>query len=221
MSRFIFFFTVLCAAASASAATRNILVFGDSLSAGYGLRAGDAWPVLLASRLQEKAPNFSVANASISGETTAGGRTRLSAALRQYTPHVVILALGANDGLRGLPVDRMRDNLRAMIREAKSGGASVLLVGMELPPNYGPDYTGKFRNAFADLAREEKTAFVPFLLNGFGEKRELFQADTIHPTAAAQPLILENVWPALEPLLRTSAAGSATPRKPAAAALPR
>jgi acyl-CoA thioesterase-1 len=220
MSRFIVFFSLLCAAASAGAA-RNILVFGDSLSAGYGLRSGEAWPVLLAGRVREKAPEYAVANASISGETTAGGRTRLPAALRQHKPQVLILALGANDGLRGLPVGTMRDNLRAMIREARAGGAAVLLVGMELPPNYGPDYTGKFREAFAELAREEKTAFVPFLLDGFGDKRDLFQADTIHPTAAAQPLILDNVWPALAPLLRGSGAGGRTPSKPAAAAPPR
>lgn len=220
MSRFIVFFSLLCAAASAGAA-RNVLVFGDSLSAGYGLRTGEAWPVLLADRVREKAPEYAVANASISGETTAGGRTRLPAALRQHKPQVLILALGANDGLRGLPVGTMRDNLRAMIRDARAGGAAVLLVGMELPPNYGPDYTGKFRDAFAELAREEKTAFVPFLLAGFGDKRELFQADTIHPTAAAQPLILDNVWPALAPLLRRSGAGGGKPSKPAAAAPPR
>ena len=220
MSRFIVFFSLLCAAASAGAA-RNILVFGDSLSAGYGLRTGEAWPVLLAGRVREKAPEYAVANASISGETTAGGRTRLPAALRQHKPQVLILALGANDGLRGLPVGSMRDNLRAMIREARAGGAAVLLVGIELPPNYGPDYTGKFRDAFAELAREEKTAFAPFLLAGFGDKRELFQADTIHPTAVAQPLILDNVWPALAPLLRRSGAGGAKPSKPAAAASPR
>ena len=220
MSRFIVFFSLLCAAASAGAA-RNILVFGDSLSAGSGLRTGEAWPVLLAGRVREKAPEYAVANASISGETTAGGRTRLPAALRQHKPQVLILALGANDGLRGLPVGSMRDNLRAMIREARAGGAAVLLVGMELPPNYGPDYTGKFRDAFAELAREEKTAFAPFLLAGFGDKRELFQADTIHPTAVAQPLILDNVWPALAPLLRRSGAGGAKPSKPAAAAPPR
>jgi acyl-CoA thioesterase-1 len=220
MSRFIVFFSLLCAAASAGAA-RNILVFGDSLSAGYGLRTGEAWPVLLAGRVREKAPEYAVANASISGETTAGGRTRLPAALRQHKPQVLILALGANDGLRGLPVGTMRDNLRAMIREARAGGAAVLLVGMELPPNYGPDYTGKFREAFAELARDEKTAFVPFLLAGFGDKRELFQADTIHPTAAAQPLILDNVWPALAPLLRGSGAAGGRPSRPAAAAPPR
>jgi acyl-CoA thioesterase-1 len=200
MSRCIAFLVVFCVSAAA-AASQNILVFGDSLSAGYGLRNGEAWPVLLAERLTRSHPGHVVANASISGETSAGGRTRLPSALRQHQPRVVIIALGANDGLRGLPVVALRDNLKAMIAAARSAKAKVLLAGMEMPPNYGPDYTGKFRAVFAEVAQTEKVAFVPFLLAGFADKRELFQADTIHPTAAAQPLILDNVWPILKPLL--------------------
>jgi acyl-CoA thioesterase-1 len=200
MSRCIAFLVLLSVWAGA-AAGQTLLVFGDSLSAGYGLKNGEAWPVLLAERLRGSHPQYSVINASVSGETSAGGRTRLPSALRQHRPQIVILALGANDGLRGLPTEALRDNLKAMIQETRRARARVLLVGMEMPPNYGPDYTGKFRATFAEAARSEKAAFVPFLLAGFADRRELFQADTIHPTAAAQPLIVDNVWPALKSLL--------------------
>ncbi len=200
MSRCIAFLFLLLMSAGA-AAGQTLLVFGDSLSAGYGLKNGEAWPVLLAERLRRSHPQYSVVNASISGETSAGGRTRLPSALRQHSPQLVVLALGANDGLRGLPVEALKDNLRAMIAAASSSKAKVLLVGMEMPPNYGPDYTGKFRAAFAEVARAERLAFVPFLLAGFADKRELFLADTIHPTAEAQPLIVDNLWPALKPLI--------------------
>jgi acyl-CoA thioesterase I len=200
MSRFIVFLVWVCASAAAGAA-HNVLVFGDSLSAGYGLASAEAWPALLAQRLRAQRPGYAVVNASISGETTAGGRSRLPAALSQHRPKVVIIALGANDGLRGLPPEAMRDNLKGMIVAAQQARARVMLVGMEMPPNYGRDYTRKFRAVFAELARTYKLAFVPFLLDGFADKRELFQADTLHPTAAAQPLILDNLWPALRPLL--------------------
>lgn len=186
---------------SGAAAGPTLLVFGDSLSAGYGLKNGEAWPALLAERLRKSHPHYSVVNASVSGETSAGGRTRLPAALDRHRPRIVILALGANDGLRGLAPDALRGNLKAMIGTARSAGAKVLLVGMEMPPNYGPDYTRKFRAVFADLARSEKVPLVPFLLAGFAERRDLFQPDTIHPTAAAQALIVENVWPPLKSLL--------------------
>jgi len=201
MSRFILFVFLLCFG-SAAGATTNILVFGDSLSAGYGLSSADAWPSLLAGRLRKQAPDYAVVNASISGETTAGGRTRLPAALQRHRPRVVIIALGANDGLRGLSLDAMRDNLRAMIADAQAARAKVLLIGMEMPPNYGPQYTRKFRSVFADLAASSRAALVPFLLDGFADKRALFQSDTIHPNAAAQPLIVENVWPTLSLLLK-------------------
>jgi acyl-CoA thioesterase-1 len=201
MSRFIVFVVLLCFGASAGA-TSNILVFGDSLSAGYGLRSAQAWPSLLAERLRKQSPGYAVINASISGETTAGGRTRLPDALQRHRPGIVIIALGANDGLRGLSLDAMRDNLRTMISDAQRAHAKVLLIGMQMPPNYGPQYTRKFRTVFTDLAASTKAALVPFLLEGFADKRSLFQADTIHPTAAAQPLILENIWPALSSLLK-------------------
>lgn len=201
MSRFIVFVVLLCFGASAGA-TSNILVFGDSLSAGYGMRSAQAWPSLLAERLRKQSTGYAVVNASISGETTAGGRTRLPAALQKHRPGIVIIALGANDGLRGLSLDAMRDNLRVMISDAQHARAKVLLIGMQMPPNYGPQYTQKFRTVFSELAASSKATLVPFLLEGFADNRALFQADMIHPTAAAQPVILENVWPALSRLLK-------------------
>jgi len=186
---------------AASAASGTVLVYGDSLSAAYGMPERLGWVALLAERLKRERPDYSVANASISGETTAGGLARLAKTLERTHPAVVILELGANDGLRGLPPAAMRKNLAAMIERAKKFGARVLLVGMRLPPNYGPDYTRAFERAYAEAAREERVAFLPFLLEGFAEKQDLFQADRIHPTDAAQPRVLANVWKALLPLL--------------------
>lgn len=186
----------------AAQAAGNILIVGDSLSAGYGLGQGQSWPALLDRRLKEQRLDYSVVNASISGDTTAGGRNRIEAALAQSHPAIVIIALGGNDGLRGLPVPAMRDNLRAMIKAGQERKARVVLVGMKLPPNYGADYTQSFERAYAELARQHKTALVPFLLNGVTEKRELFQADNIHPAAEAQAAMLDNVWKVLRPLLR-------------------
>lgn len=185
----------------AQAAEKRILVFGDSLSAGFGIAVAQSWPALLGERLRAAGAPFSVANASISGETTAGGRARLGAALEQFHPALVILALGANDGLRGLPLGQMKDNLGAMIDAAQAAGARVLLVGMRLPPNYGP-YALQFQAAFRDIARERRVPLVDFLLAGVAEKPELFQADMLHPTAEAQGKILDNVWPGLVPLLK-------------------
>ena len=179
-----------------------ILIVGDSLSAGYGLAQDQSWPALLAKRLDERSLPFHVANASISGETTRGGLARFDDALLQFKPAVVLIALGANDGLRGLALDRMESNLREMVRKAQGRRARVLLVGMRLPPNYGPDYTARFEKVCADIARETKAALVPFMLAGFAEKRESFLADGIHPAAGAQPLVLDNIWPALLPLLK-------------------
>lgn len=186
----------------AAQAAGNILVVGDSLSAGYGLGQGQSWPALLDRRLKEQRLDYSVVNASISGDTTSGGRSRIEAALAQSHPAIVIIALGGNDGLRGLPVPAMRDNLKAMIKAGQERRARVVLVGMKLPPNYGAEYTQSFERTYADLARQHKTALVPFLLNGVAEKRELFQADNIHPTAEAQAAMLDNVWKVLRPLLR-------------------
>lgn len=177
-------------------------MFGDSLSAAYGIAAKRGWVALLAERLQGERSDYSVVNASISGETTAGGVSRLPRALSRHKPAVVILELGANDGLRGLPVREMERNLAAMIGMSRKAGAKVLLVGMRVPPNYGPEYTQDFAAAFPGLARAHKTALAPFLLDGMGGDLRLFQADRIHPTEAAQPLLLENVWKALRPLLR-------------------
>jgi acyl-CoA thioesterase-1 len=191
----------LALAASTTWAARNILVFGDSLSAGYGIPQDAAWPSLLAKRLEQNRLDYSVTNASISGETTSGGRTRLAAALDKAQPAVVVIALGANDGLRGLPVKTMRDNLAAMAEAAQKKNARVLIVGQRLPPNYGP-YATQFHEAFAAVAKEKKTALVDFLLDGVATRPELFQADNLHPTAEAQPMLLDTVWQGLAPLLK-------------------
>jgi acyl-CoA thioesterase-1 len=191
----------LCAAWSAvSAAAGTVLVYGDSLSAAYGISQKDGWVSLLGERL--KSANYIVVNASISGETTAGGAARIDDALERFRPDVVVLALGGNDGLRGLPVAEMKANLRRIVRAAQARNARVLVVGMRIPPNYGRKYTEEFFQAFAEVASEQRTAYVPFLLDGIGERRELFQSDQIHPTEAAQPLMLETVWPRLQPLLK-------------------
>lgn len=185
-----------------TAGAANVLVFGDSLSAGYGISRDSAWPVLLAHKLKHERYPYQVVNASISGETTAGGRSRLPALLAEHKPKVVVLELGANDGLRGLPVDEMRKNLANMIEASQKSGAKVVLVGMRMPPNYGPLYTRQFEAAFKQLARVHKLPLVPFLFEGIADKRELFQADGLHPTAQAQPMMLANVWPALTSVLK-------------------
>lgn len=179
-----------------------MLVYGDSLSAAYGMPERRGWVALLDERLKRERPDYSVANASISGETTAGGVVRLAKVLEREKPAVVILELGANDGLRGLPVAEMRKNLSAMVAQAQKAGAKVLVIGMRMPPNYGETYARAFELAFAEVAKSHRAALLPFLLEGFGEKSELFQADRIHPTEAAQPAVLKNVWGALAPLLK-------------------
>ncbi len=190
---------MLLFAGAAQAAT--ILVWGDSLSAGYGLKPEEAWPTLLQTRLEREGFRHSVVNASVSGETSAGGRSRLPAALERHKPDIVILELGANDGLRGLRPQLLAENLNAMIADARAASAQVLLVGMQMPPNYGPAYTRRFAQTFTDVARAHKVALVPFLMDGFADRPELFQADGIHPTAEAQPRILDTVWEALKPML--------------------
>jgi acyl-CoA thioesterase-1 len=192
----------LCAAwSAASAAAGTILVYGDSLSAAYGISQKDGWVSLLGARLKQRGLDYNVVNASISGETTSGGAARVADALERSRPGVVVVALGANDGLRGLPVAEMKANLSTIVRAAQTRNARVLVVGMRIPPNYGQKYTQAFAQAFAEVARERKTAYVPFLLEGIAEQRDLFQPDQIHPTAEAQPLLLETVWKGLEPLL--------------------
>ncbi|HEY5898566.1 MAG TPA: arylesterase [Burkholderiales bacterium] len=186
----------------AAAAEKSILVFGDSLSAGYGIARSSGWVALLEERLKRERSDYSVVNASISGETSAGGRARIDAALERERPSILILELGANDGLRGLPAAQMKANLAAIIERAQKARARVLLVGMRMPPNYGPDYTAQFDRVFAELAKRYRTAFVPFLLEGFADQPEYFQPDRIHPSAQAQPLIVERIWRALRPLLK-------------------
>ena len=182
-------------------AAPNILVFGDSLSASYGIAEKRGWVSLLGERLKRERFDYSVVNASISGETTAGGLGRLPRMLEMHRPAVVVLELGANDGLRGLSVAAMKKNLAAMIGMAQKAGAKVLLVGVRMPPNYGPEYTNAFDASFAELAKAHRTAVLPFLFDGFGEKREMFLPDRIHPNEQAQALLLENIWKALKPLL--------------------
>ena len=180
----------------------TILVYGDSLSAAYGLSQDAGWSSLLQAKLKQEGLDYTVVNASISGETSSGGAARIGEALKAHRPKLVIVALGANDGLRGLPLAQMRANLAKIVRASQKGRSRVLLVGMRLPPNYGASYTRQFEQVYADVAREYKTAFTPFLLEGMAERRELFQPDNIHPTAAAQPVLLDNVWKALAPMLR-------------------
>lgn len=187
---------------SVQAHSESILVWGDSLSAGYGLPLDKAWPTLLAQKLSAEGYRHAVNNASISGETTAGGLARFPEAIARTRPSVVVIELGANDGLRGLPVKAMRGNLAAMIRLAKDAGARVLLIGMRMPPNFGPVYTQKFQQAYAELAAEQGVSLVPFMMEGFAGQPEMFQADNLHPTAQAQPHILANIWPTLRPLLK-------------------
>ena len=196
-------FAMLVAGGAASGKPATILFFGDSLSAEYGLPRDTGWVRLLADRLAEKAPQYSVVNASISGETTSGGRTRLPQLLEQRRPSVVVLQLGANDGLRGLSLAAMRENLAAMIRASRAAQARVLLIGMRIPPNYGREYAERFADVYVQLARAEKVALVPFLLDGFADDLDHFQADRIHPAQKAQPRMMETVWTQLAPLLRT------------------
>lgn len=184
-----------------AAAEKSILVVGDSLSAAYGIPRNRGWVALLEERLKRERPDYSVVNASISGETSGGGRVRLNKLLDRYQPSVMILELGANDGLRGLPAAEVRANLAVMIREAQANRARVLLVGVKMPPNYGEEYTRSFDAVFSELAKTHRTGFVPFLLEDFAGKPDFFLPDRIHPTEAAQPLMLERVWQALRPLL--------------------
>ena len=190
-------------AANAYSAPKTVLVLGDSLSAEYGLSRGTGWVALMEQRLQQQKISATVVNASISGETSSGGRTRLPALLSKYHPAIVVIELGANDGLRGLPVAAADANFRAMVGAAKGAGAKVLLVGMRMPPNYGRDYADKFFAMYGTLSAELKVPLVPFMLDGIAEKPELFQADRMHPLAVAHPTILNTIWPHLLRLLKT------------------
>lgn len=188
-------------ATCAHSASKPVLVLGDSLSAEYGIARGTGWVALLQQRLATEKFDAPVVNASVSGETTGGGRGRLPELLARHRPGVVVIELGANDGLRGLPLATMEANLRAMITASKAANARVLLVGMRLPPNYGREHTERFIGLYARLARELKIPLAPFLLRGVAEQPQLFQPDRLHPTAQAQPAMLDNIWPHLKPLL--------------------
>jgi len=192
---------LVVAATSAYSAPKNLLVLGDSLSAEYGLQRGTGWAGLLQQRLQQSKADYQVVNASISGDTTIGGRNRLPALMTQHKPEVLVIELGANDALRGLPLKTSQDNLQAMIDLARQQKAKVLLVGMQIPPNYGPDYTRRFAGMFQELAKSNKVALVPFFFEGIAADLSLFQADRIHPNEQAQPRLLDNVWPYLKPLV--------------------
>ncbi len=185
----------------AAAASGPVLVLGDSLSAEYGIGRGKGWVSLLQARLDQRSPSLSVVNASVSGETTAGGRTRIAALLERHKPGLVVIELGGNDALRGLDLKRTEANLREMIAVSRAAGARTLLVGMQVPPNYGRAYTQAFEDLFVEVARSTGTPLVPFLLAGIAEDLSFFQDDQIHPNERAQPLMLETVWPTLKPLL--------------------
>jgi len=187
-------------------AARTILVFGDSLSAGYGLPAGSGWVSLLEQRLKRDRLDYTIVNASISGETTLGGRNRIADALAEHKPAVVIVQLGGNDGLRGNSIEETRRNLIAIVGASRKAGAKVLLVGMRIPPNYGKVYTRRFEALFAEVARQQNASLVPFMLQGFADKPEWFQSDGIHPAVEAQPRILDNIYRRLRALLTTQRA---------------
>ena len=185
-----------------AAPARTVLVLGDSLSAAHNIATEQGWVHLLEVRLGKMVPPWSVVNASVSGETSLSGRNRLPALLATYRPAVVVVELGANDGLQGLPLNQLRDNLAAMISAAQAVHARVLLLGIELPVNYGPQYRDGLRAVYADLAKQKHAALLPFLLDGVALDPALMQADGLHPTAAGEPRVLENVWRVLQPLLR-------------------
>lgn len=178
-----------------------IVVLGDSLSAEYGLPRDTGWVALLRQRLTTERIDYSVANASVSGDTTSGGRARLPAVLQRLKPSIVVVELGSNDALRGVPLATTEQNLRDIIASAQRARAKVVLVGMYVPPNYGPDYTQKFHSVYTRLSKDLGVPLVPFLLAGIENKPELFQADQMHPAQQAQGILLDNVWPALKPLL--------------------
>lgn len=193
--------TLVLFATSAYSASKTVLVLGDSLSAEYGIARGAGWVTLLEQRIKAEQIDASIVNASISGETTSGGKARLSELLGQHRPSIVVIELGGNDGLRGLPLSAAEANLRAMIQESQKAKAKVLLVGMQIPPNYGRDYAERFSGLYQKLSKEAKVPLVPFLLEGVASRPQLFQADRIHPLAEAQPIMLDNIWPHLKPLL--------------------
>lgn len=199
------------AVAAHAASVPTVLVFGDSLSAGYGIDVDQSWTALLQSRLQAQGYEHRVINASISGETTEGGKTRIIAALDNFNPELLILELGGNDGLRGFPPQVMKDNLRTIIETAENGGTSVVLLGIRIPPNYGQRYTQAFEGVYRELAEELDVRWIEFFMEGVALNDELMQDDGIHPNAEAQPVLLDNAWPIIrEALTERAAAGDGT-----------
>ena len=198
----VFLLVTLAASASAYSAPKTVLVVGDSLSAEYGIARGAGWVSLLEQKLKAEKVEARVVNASISGETTSGGRARLPALLGQHRPDIVVIELGANDGLRGLPVSSAEANLRAMVAMAGDKKAKVLLVGMRMPPNYGRAYTEKFFDMFKKVSAETRSPLVPFMLEGVADKPAMFQQDRLHPLADAHPIILSNIWPQFASLIK-------------------
>ena len=189
-------------AQAANISTPAILVYGDSLSAAYGIPQQQGWAALLQNKLNDEGYAYKVMNASISGETTSGGLSRMKAKLAETKPAIVILALGGNDGLRGLPIKEMTANLNNMIQSSKKSGAKVLLLGMKIPPNYGLNYTNAFSQAYTQLSEVHKISLVPFMLENVAAKAKLIQDDGLHPNALGQPIILDNIWPALKQILK-------------------
>jgi acyl-CoA thioesterase I len=186
---------------AAGSAEKSILVLGDSLSSAYGMARERGWVALLEARLKQERLDYSVVNASISGDTSGGARARFKPLLDKHRPAIVVLELGGNDGLRGMPVTQMRTNLSAIIKESQTAGARVLLVGVKLPPNYGEVYTSAFEAAYSELAKTARVPLVPFILEDFAGKPDYFQDDRLHPNEQAQPLMLDRVWAGLKPLL--------------------
>ena len=193
---------MLAASASAYSAPKTVLVVGDSLSAEYGLTRGAGWVALLEQKLKAEKIDARIVNASISGETTSGGRARLPALLTAHKPQIVVIELGANDGLRGLPVASAEANLRQMVTLSQKQDAKVMLIGMRMPPNYGRAYTERFFGMYSTLSKDLKAPLVPFMLEGVADKPALFQADRLHPNAQAHPTILKNIWPTFSSLIR-------------------
>ena len=192
---------LIAAAPMQAADAPTVLVFGDSLSAGYGIDVDQSWPALLQSRLESQGYEHRVINASISGETTEGGVTRISSTLENFSPDLVILELGGNDGLRGFPPQRMQANLQTIIETIKSNGAAVVMLGIRIPSNYGPRYTGAFANVYRQLADELSVLWIEFFMEGIAPKEDLMQDDGIHPNARAQSILLDNAWPIIRQAL--------------------
>ncbi len=201
MRRYLSFVFLLVTAITAGADAPTVLIYGDSLSAGYGMEVDQSWVALLQTRLQGQGYEHRVINASITGETTEGGAARIAQALDTFTPSLIILELGGNDGLRGIPPDRMKGNLQTIIQSSKSAGAAIVLLGIRIPPNYGSRYIEDFDNVYRELADELDVPWIEFFMEGIALNDELMQADGIHPNAAAQSLLLDNAWPVISKAL--------------------